>query len=236
MIGRLIGLLFFGGLGLALALIVTGAHATFLPSGLASQIGHNSEALALALLVAALIHVYRRRGRGAWCAVVGLVLVVAGLLLQRADLPTSVVTLNEALVGAGLIAWYLLLPRSPVVGVVTSAAILLAVVVFFDTTFVLDQAESLVPAILVPLALDVFDRRLLQPWAPDNGLLRVLWIAFLCSLAVGSMLAARWARQDLSGPLKLGIDYSQRAAEAYWGWLLVHVYFLCRRWGARGTD
>ena len=110
-------------------------------------------------------------------------------------------------------------------GAPVSLAVLAGIVIFFDTTLVLDQAESLVPLALAPLALDVFDRTILEPDRPDRPLLRAVWMAGLVVFALAAMALAPWARDDLEGFVPLGIDYAQRAAEAYWGWLLLHVFF-----------
>lgn len=242
MISPVRSLLFLGSLMLALVLLITGTQYAFLPSGLAGQIGHNSEALLLALLVAAVIHLRRgllQRGRPVPVVLLPLsvALAAAGIALAHSGWATSLVTLNESLLGAAFVTVYLCLPRSPVIACLVCIATLGLVVIFFDTDFVLDQAESLVPLILAPLALDVFDRSILQPQRPDVPWLRNLWLGVLVAAAIGSMIAARWARGDLEGPLRLGIDYSQRAAEAYWGWLLIHGYFslwLGSHWRKRG--
>src|SRR6185436_1213308 len=107
------------------------------------------------------------------------------------------------------------------------------IAIFFDSTFVLDQAESLVPLALAGPALDIFDRTILRPQLPDTPGLRLLWMALLLVAAVGLIFAAHWARQDLHGSLRYAIDYAQRAAEAYWGWLIIHTFFsywLGSRW------
>lgn len=232
--------LFYAVVAGSLALLVTKTHALFLPAGLASQIGHNSEALLFALLVAAQIQYVRPRllaSSRKW--LVATTISLAHFLIAYALLQTgwtsSVVTLNEPIVAAGLMMPYLLIPRPFRQAPAVTLAVLTFVVVFFDTTFVLDQAESLVPFMLAPLALDVFDRTILEPDQQDRPLRRGIWMVALVAAGIGFMIAAAWARQDLHGPVRLGIDYGQRAAEAYWGWLLVHGYFSCwlRQRGAR---
>ncbi len=239
---------FYVVMAVGLLLLVTKTQKQFLPGGLATQIGHNSEALLFALLVSAEIQVLRGlRGtaRLAFVGVGAVVLVVLGILLLNSDLIPTLVTLNEPLIGSGLVLVYLALPRSPVTGLVSALVVLAVVVVFFDTAVVLDQAESLVPLLLAGPALDVFDRTILQPGRADAPGLRLAWMALLLVVVIALMPAAHWARQDLHGPLRYGIDYAQRAAEAYWGWLLVHLFFsywLGARWrtahrtGAARTD
>jgi len=229
-------------MSLVLFVLVTKAHGQFLPSGLASQIGHNSEAFLFAIVVSAAIQLRRRLHgpieRAALTIGGGLVLIVLGVLLLHTGWRSSLVTLNEPMIGAGLVLLYLTLPRSPKVALAVTTATLLFIFVFFDTPLVLNQAESLVPLLLAGPALDVFDRTILQPETADTPGLRLTWMALLLVAGVGFALVASWARQDLQGGFRLSIDYGQRAAEAYWGWLFVHLYFsywLGRLWRSSGV-
>src|SRR5680860_588033 len=221
--------IFYALTGLVVIILVTKAQQHVLPGGVATQVGHNSEAFLFALLVSAQIQILRRVPRGSFrLAGIGLgavLLFVLGTLLLHSDLAPTLVTLNEPLIGAGFVLLYLGLPRSHATAVSVTVAVVLFVTIFFDTGFVLDQAESLVPLALAGPALDVFDRTILQPELEDAPGLRLLWMALLLVAAIGLIFAAHWARQDLHGGLRLGIDYLQRAAEAYWGWLLVHAFF-----------
>lgn len=230
-------IIFYALVAIALLVLVTKTQQQFLPGGLARQVGHNSEALLFAGLVAAELQTLRllttRSARWGFIALGAVLLVAGGFLLQGSDLAPTLVTLNEPMIGAGLVLAYLAVPHPFRLAPLASALILATVVVFFDTEMVLDQAESLVPFMLAPLALDVFDRTLTRPDLPDTPGLRLIWMATLVVLVLGSMAIAPWAREDLSNGLRLGIDYSQRAAEAYWGWLLIHFYFgywLADRW------
>ncbi|MBM6402710.1 hypothetical protein JQN72_00430 [Phycicoccus sp. CSK15P-2] len=219
------------GLGvLALLVVVTGLHRAILPGGLAGQVGHNSEALAYALSAAALVQyarpaALRAASRPAAAAVGTLVLAGVGCALLLGPWPSSVVTLNESAFGVALLWPYLLLPRPLRYAPLVTLGGLLVVALLFDTRIVLDQAESIVPALLAPIALDVADRTVLEPERPDRPVLRLVWIGALLVLAVSVNLAARWARQDLAGPVDSVIDYGQRAAEAYYGWVMIHVFF-----------
>ena len=99
----------------ALLVLVTKAQQHVLPDGLSGQIGHNSEAICLAILVAAAIQLTPSgpRSRRTVLALLSaaVLLVVAGALLQRADIAPTLVTLNEPVIGAGLVTAYLALPR-----------------------------------------------------------------------------------------------------------------------------
>ena len=235
--------MFYGVLTLALVILMTKAQTHVLPAGLASQIGHNSETLLFAILVCLEIQFFRpwaRAHRAPWMPTVlvaGALFLVAYLLLQT-GWTSSVVTLNEPIVAAGFVLLYIMLPRPFRLAPLVSLAILAFIVVFFDTAFVLDQAESLVPFLLAPLALDVFDRTILEPDQPDRPILRLVWIGILLAVGLAFMALAPWAREDLQGALRYGIDYGQRASEAYWGWILVHAYFayvLGRLWRDGGS-
>ncbi|WP_418276072.1 hypothetical protein ACNHYB_14600 [Isoptericola jiangsuensis] len=231
-------LIFYGVLTVALLALVTKAHALVLPAGLASQVGHNSEALLFALLVCAEVQFFRPWARRTarpwfWTVLVAAVMFLAAYLLLHSGWTSTLVTLNEPIFGAALVLLYVMVPRPFRLAPVVSIVVLAFVVVAFDTALVLDQAESLVPFMLAPLAFDVFDRTILEPEQPDRPSLRVLWIVLLLAVGLTFMLLAPWAREDLQGWLRYGIDYGQRASEAYWGWVLVHVYFgyvLGARW------
>lgn len=216
-------------LSAGLVILMSRAQAHVLPAGLASQIGHNSEALLFALLVSASVEFVlpwgRRVGQPWVISAAGAVLLWVGAwLLLQTGWTSSVVTLNEPIIGAGLVLLYITIPRPfrlwPAVFLATAAFI----VIFFDTAFVLDQAESLVPFLIAPLALDVFDRCLLDPSQRDRPQLRLTWIGILFAVGISFMLLAPSARDDLGSSLNLAIDYGQRASEAYWGWILVHAY------------
>lgn len=220
---------FYGTLTIALTILVTKAQALVLPAGLSSQIGHNSEALCFALLVCLSIEFVRpwgqRIGRPWAVAFGGAVLMWAGAwLLLQTDWSSSIVTLNEAMIGAGFLLIYVTIPRPFRLWPLALAGIAAFIVVFFDTSFVLDQAESLVPLLLAPIALDLVDRTILDPEQPDRPIRRTIWIATLFVIGFGFMALAPSARENLDSSLNLAIDYGQRAAEAYWGWILIHAY------------
>lgn len=221
--------IFYVAVSALLLLIMTKHLADLLPARLASQIGHNSESLLYALLVCATIQVVRsHRPPTSRSWLVATVFAAACLALaaglNASDLPSSVVTLNEPLVAAGLTALYVNLPRPVRWPWAWSGVVLVLVVVFFDTQVVLDQAESLVPLMIAPIALDVVDRALLEPDQPDRPGRRLAWCGCLVGVALFAMVVASAVRPDLSGAFDYGVDYAQRAAEAYWGWLLIHVY------------
>lgn len=222
--------IFYAVMLLGVAALASKAHTLVLPGGLASQVGHNSEALLFAALVAAQIQFLRPAllgSRWRWPIALGVAGVhfLSAFALLQTGWTSSVVTLNEPIVGAGFLMLYIMWDRPLRLAPLVSLAVLAFVVVFFDTAFVLDQAESLVPFMLAPLALDVFDRTILEPEQPDRRVLRTVWIGVLFAIGIGFMILAAWAREDLQGWFRLAIDYGHRASEAYWGWILIHAYF-----------
>jgi hypothetical protein len=171
-------------------------------------------------------------------AICGVVLVVLGLSLREAALPGTLTTLNEPVIGAGFLLFYLCLPRSRTTAVLATVSVTLCIAVLFNTTFVLDQAESLVPLVLAGPAIDIFDPRLLGGDSAGSKALWVAWMVTLTLLAVVFIPLGAWARaEDLGASAETTIDYLRRAIEGYWGWLFVHAYFafwLGARW--RSSD
>ena len=151
--------IFYVVMAVGLLVLVTKFQANFLPSGLSSQIGHNSEALVLAIVVAAEIQLLRGRRRTpallAAMVVVAVALIGLGLLLKDADFRSSIVTLNEPLIGSGFVLLYLCLPRSRATAITVAVLVALYVVIFYNTDFVVAQAESLVAIALAGPALDI---------------------------------------------------------------------------------
>jgi hypothetical protein len=213
----------------ALLVLVTRAQRLVLPDGLATQVGHNSEAFLFAILVCAEIQLLRGRLRTPellmTMAAIGLLLIGAGLALRSADLGPTLTTLNEPILAAGYLLLYLCLPRSRTTAVLVAVGVTLGIALLFHTSFVLAQAESLVPLVLAGPAIDIVDPHLMDPEHEPDRRLQVGWMLGLLVLAIMLMPTASWARAELNGPLFGAIDYLQRAAEGYWGWLLVHFYF-----------
>lgn len=235
-----LALAFYAALTMALVVLALELQQDVLPQGIATRVGRNSEALLFALLVAVAVDATppgprTARTRALLLGAAGLLLVL-GFLLGRSALPGTVATLNEAMIGGGLICAYLV-PSRPWRGAPwTMAVTLLFIVLLFDSDLVLNQAESLVPFLLAPVALDGVERSTLRPTEPDRPLLRLAWMAFLTFTLLAAMAAAPWARESLDDALTLGVDYVQRAAEACWGWLALHTYFwISRHWVSRSV-
>lgn len=222
-------LVFYAVVVVALLSLVFQVQYLILPEQLGARVGHNSESLGLVLLICLLAQYVRpwaeRALRLVRTFLVFAVLVGVYLLLHFAVPMTSLSTLDECFSGAAYIWLYMMVPRRFRVAPVWVVLILAMIVVFFDTEFVLEQAESLVPLLIAPIALDLVDKTILDPDLADRRALRIAWIAVLAAVGVMFMAAAPAARADLNSIMTLAIDYGQRASEAYWAWIMVHAYF-----------
>ena len=101
----------------------------------------------------------------------------------------------------------------------------LAIVVFYDTSFVLEQAESLVPLVLAGPAIDIFYPRLLTEEPAEGRRLPGLLDARARLSRGGADAVGRLGTDHLTGSLLDTINYLQRALEGYWGWIFVYAYF-----------
>jgi hypothetical protein len=201
-----------------------------LPAAAAGRIGHNSEGLLLALLLAAWIQFARPRMAGdrrEWfvTGLVALGLLALGLWLLFTDLPSRFRTLNEPLLAAALLIPYVQLPRPLRSGVAggASLAVLAATVVFNRTAVVTDLAEMLAALILVPIALDLVDRGVLDGAARTYRALRWTWYGVLVLTPV--VLSVLQYQIGVSGMFGEGVRYGVRVTEAFLCVLFVEAFF-----------
>jgi hypothetical protein len=213
--------------------------ANVLPEKLATEIGHNREALGLALIMVPVIQWFRpwaARRRHPMVPAVLLAAVLYGFgwwMLHESGWTSDYFTYSESFFGAAFITVYVQAKRPARWGLLVTPAVLASMVVWRESGWVLDQLEDLVMIMLAPLAFDLFDRRILDRSAPDRPGLRLGWCVGLVVLWFGLWRLAAAVRPDLHGPLDYTIDWGYRAAEAYWGILLIHLYFsywLGRSW------
>lgn len=221
---------FYSVLTVGLIILASKSQYLVVPEGLGARIGHNSEALGFALLFCILVQFIRPWARSRtprWVPTIGVfAALMTGYFVLHFLVPvTSLSTLDEAFSGAAYVWLYMMIPSRFRSALVSSAIVLVFIILLFDTTFVLEQAESLVPLLIAPVALDVIDRTILDPAGPDRRAVRAVWILSLAAVGLTFMLAAPWAREDLHGAFRYMIDYGQRASEAYWAWILIHLYF-----------
>lgn len=225
--------IFYGGLLVVLAAILLRILGDVLPGPLARPVGFNSEGYTLLLLLAPWIQFVRPRLAGrTWEWPVTLAAaaacVVIGLLLYWSDLPSQWKTLNEAFLAAVLIAYLQLrrpLPRW--IPIVLSGGVLAAIVSASGTAIITDLAEALGVLILLPLAVDIFDRRILDVQAPRSPALRYGWWGFLVLAPVAFSVGNR--ALDDGGALDTVARYGVRPQEAFVAVLLLGLYFALLR-------
>lgn len=216
---------FFALMVLVLVVLVTKAQQRILPASLARQLGHNSEVFALAILLVAAVLARRRQppAPAVWHVVIAVALAALGVCVLYGPVPATVKTLNEPFFG-GAVLWLYVLVRRPLPRPWTISLVLVGVVVVgYHTSVITTQAESIVALVLVPLALDITYRRLLEPGAPDRPALHGLLIASLLLFPV-LMMAVK--RDSFPGPLAEVVRYCSRGTEGFWGVAVALLYFV----------
>lgn len=240
--GRVVmGVVFYGGLLLLMAAILLQLLDNVLPNGLARRIGFNSEGFVLALMIAAWIQFARPRltdSKSQWpvTLAVGLACVAVGVALLATDLPPRFRTLNETFLAAGVVLPYLQLrrPLPPWVPIAFSAAVFAAIVFFSHTELVTGLAETLGVLVLLPLAVDVYDRGILDSKALTSPTVRYGFYAALVIVPVTLSILER--KLDIGGVFGDVTRYGVRLHESFICILLVSLYFavgLGRRGGKR---
>jgi hypothetical protein len=227
---KIIAVLYYGGLTLALALILLQLLDELLGKRLATHIGHNSEAFLAALVLSAWIQYARPRlaGRRAeWPAalLVGVIMLVIGIALVQTHLPSRFRTLNEAFVALAILIPYVQArrPLSRVLSYGLPAAVLLLVLVVGDRGLVRDQAESAVMLILIPIGLDLIDRGILESDAVTSIRARWTWYAALVLIPIVFVALRKGAH--VGGWAGNRMLYSQRGLEGYIAAFIIEVYF-----------
>src|SRR3954471_1489195 len=215
-----------------------------LPDSVAGRLGRNSEGLLLALVLAGWIQFVRPRLAGTrqeWTVttLVAVLLLALGIFLIVTDLPSRIRTLNEALLAAALLLPYMQV-RRPVPGRIAlwlAVGTLAATVVFNRTTIVTTLAEVLAALFLVPLALDLVDRVILDPWAKTSRPVRYGWYAFLVVAPIVFSLL-EYHHAGFGGLLGETLRYLVRVTEVFICLLLIEPYFTIvhGRTGSDGAD
>jgi hypothetical protein len=221
---------FYTALLLVLGAVLFQVLPTLLPDALATRIGHNSEGLVLALVVAFWVQFARPRlaaGRREWpvTALAAVAMLTVGVLLLVTDLPSRFRTLNEAFLALALLIPYLQL-RRPFPRQLPwwcAIVVLLVVVAFNRSTAVTNLAEAFGILLLAPLAFDVVDRGILDPSADPAPHRRWAWYALLVAVPVCFSLFEYHV--GLRGLLGEAVRYGVRITEAFVCLLLVQPYF-----------
>lgn len=236
-----ISVAFYGGLLVVLAGVLLEFWAEVLPSGLASQVGHNSEAFGLVLGLGAWIQFARPRLQGStreWpvTGAVALGCLAAGVGLLASDWPSRFRTLNETLLALAVLVPYVTLRRRPGPGRAVAATIVILVVVVLaqPTQLGTDLAETFGMIMLAPLAFDVFDRGILRQDAAVAGRVRIGWYAALVVTPI--MLSALQYRVEVGGLAGDLTRYGVRIHEAFIAMLLLGLYFAVQRRTGAGSQ
>jgi hypothetical protein len=225
-----LGIVFYGGLIALLAGILLEVFPMFLPDGVADRIGHNSEGLLLALIVALWIEHARPTVSGSrleWplTLVVAATCAAAAVFLLSTDLPSRFRTLNEPLLAAAVLVPYVQIrrPLPSNLAILASLAVVAVIVFGQRTQVVTDLAETLGALVLAPIGFDVVDRGILDPNAPTSARLRYGWYALLVVTPIAfSVLEYAVGISGVAGEVT---RYGVRIAEAFLCMLLVELYF-----------
>ena len=221
----------YGLFGLLLGLILVRLLKDLVPGKAGVTISRNSEGFLILLAVCAWIDGARPRllGRRAeWPVTLGagVLLVVGGFLLRQAPWPSQVVTLNEALIGIGILVVYLQLPR-PVSrwAYAVPALAVLAPLLWWGSAFTTDMAEAFGALVLVPLVVDLVDRGLLRgerARPARNVLWAVALLAFIWVIHLVTPKPPETTVQEIT-------YYVQRATETFVAAAVILLYYATRR-------
>lgn len=214
------------GLTVLVVLIVTGQLDEIIPGGVASHVARNSEGMvALLLLTGWVLYVRSQPGLVSHVVTgaVAAALVLIGVLLLVADVTSTLRTLNETCFAMAVLIAYVALPR-PLPGwawmLPVGAAV--AAVATAGTDVGTDLAETYVFLVLVPLALDVFDRSILEPDQPQRPGLLAGWLVFV--VAAPTLFSLVRPDKPYEG-VEPVLRYLSRPTEAFLAVLLLHLIF-----------
>ncbi|GAA2604882.1 hypothetical protein SMC26_11365 [Actinomadura fulvescens] len=200
-----------------------------LPVG-AKQVSHNTEAYTTAAILAFWVQFVRPRLHGSrweWPVTGGAALCAFGVALLfylAGEWPTRVTTLNEAFFALAALMPYVQPRRRRADLALAISGLTLAIIVFGGwTAIVTDMAEALAVLLLAPVALDVFDRRRLDPAAPARRARRIGWFVFLVVAPI--VLHVLAYRVGLSGVAGDVVRYGVRFYEAFIFLLIFQGFF-----------
>jgi hypothetical protein len=225
--GQIIRTVYYGGLSLALAMILTKTLGDVLPGALAGQVSRNSEGLVILLAVSVWIEFVRRRSRSAargWR--IALVAAAAwlgiGLLLRYAPVPSQLATLNEAALALVILVPYLQVRRPlPWWGWLVPLASVAIPLIGGANSVTTDLAEAFGALVLIPLCVDAIDRGILD--GSGVPIVRVLvWMAFLVGAAVALHTLVDFTPSGIGAEV---FRYIARVTEDIYAALLLHAYF-----------
>ncbi len=234
---RAVAGVYYGGLVVLLALIITKTLPHVIPGKAGKHIAQDSEGWVLALLLPLWIEYARPRLAGRrteWVATTAVALLMFAVLLllyNSHSIIGSVKTLNETFFALIFLIPYVQPIRRPPQYVAWGCALaVLVLLLVIDHTslmgLVTNLAEGVVMMIIAPIAFDVTDRGILQPDRPSPLRLRQAWWVLLLILPVLFILVRH---AHVGGPAGAADYYATRAQEAFAGMLLLELYFAVRR-------
>ncbi len=228
---------YYGGLGLLLFIIVSKGMLDIIPGTVGRHISADSEGYLLALALPAWIEFVRPRiagRRNEWAitlATSALLLVISIWYYNTTHVVSGFKTLNETTFALVLLIPYVQLSRRPSRLVAALlAAVVVVVTVLLDHSslvrFPTALAEGFVMLILAPIAFDIADRGILRPGHPSPTWMRATWFAALVVLPL-AFIAIRHGHPH--GAVGHFITFNTRAQEAWVGFILITAYFAVRR-------
>jgi len=224
---RVVSAVYYGGLLLLVALILSLSLDALLPEQIARPVSRNSEGLVMALLLSAWIQFARPtlHGPHGWPVVAAAsagCLAVAALLLVD-GIPTQFRTLNEAFFALAVLVPYVQIARPlPVAAWALPAVALIAPVVGADSDLAVTLAETFAFLLLVPLALDLADRSILEPNRPRRPVTVAAWLVVVVAVPVVLHLVRPDDPQNLVEEV---VRYLTRTTEAYAAVVVLHLSF-----------
>jgi hypothetical protein len=234
---RAVVAVYYVGLVVLLALIITKTLAHLIPGPVGKHISQDSEGWTLALLLSPWIEFARPRLAGTrleWVVTVLAALVMfAVLIVMYSDhsIRGTVRTLNETFFALTFLILYVQSAKRPSRSVAwgLSLLVLIATLVVDHTSlmrFPTNLAEGVVMLILAPIAFEVTDRGILRPGEPSPLWMRQAWWVLLLVLPAFFILVRH---THVGGPIGAADYYATRAQEAFAGMLLLELYFAVRR-------
>lgn len=220
----------YGSMVLTLAFILLQVLPNLIPGKVGIFIARNSEAFLAVLILCAWIDLIkgRLRGRssGLWAsALAGLVLVVLGLVLREMPWPSRFVTLNEALIGCGILLPYVQQFRPSRSTFLLPGLAIGVAAVAGTAPFVTDMAEALGLLVVVPLVLGWLDPGALRG-GPVNTVRNLCAAgAILASVAVLRLFTPE---SDPTGVVENLLFFIQRANEGMLTGIVLLVYYATR--------
>ncbi len=227
----MISAVFYGGLLVVLAGVLFQVWAEVLPSRIAAEIGHNSEAYVAALAIGAWVQYVRPRlvdASNEWMitGAAAMICLGAGVGLIASDWASRFRTLNETFLALALLLPYLQRHRRPSrrVAVGLAVAVLVVVLVSQQTQLGTDLAESFGMLMLAPIAFDAVDRSILQPTEYTSPGVRYGWYAAMIVLPVTMTVLEYEA--GVGGLLGEITRYGVRIHESFIAMFLLEIYFV----------